>query len=268
MIRILRETAFTLLNVVQALFLAVWSMGWMGSAVIVRLLTGSPEKALAMARWGYSRPIIRAATARLVVDPLPEVDWTKPHVYVMNHQSMLDIVCAFAAIPVNLRFVCKHTLSYVPFLGWYIWATQMVPVNRTNRSQAVASLSKAAERVRRGANIIAFPEGKRSRAGEILPFKKGPFMLALEAGVPLIPIAIHGSGAVLPSDGFRLRPGTIRVRVGQPIPTAGRAADRDALIREARAAVVQMNREMGGPGGVAQDIANERPEVPVPGRAA
>jgi len=268
MSRLVREAGFILLNVFQALFLVVWSMAWMGSAVIVRLVTGSPERALAMARWGYSPTIIRAATARVVVDPLPEVDWSRPHVYVMNHQSMLDIACAFVAVPVNLRFVLKHTLSYVPFLGWYVWATQMVPVNRSNRVQAVGSLSRAADRVRNGANIIAFPEGKRSRAGEILPFKKGPFMLALEAGVPIVPIAIHGSGQVLPSDGFRIRPGTIRVRVGKPIPTAGRQHDRDALMREVRRAIVSMNLELGGPGGVAQDIASERGEEQPADRAA
>lgn len=266
--RFLKSVGFTVLNVIQAVFLAVWSIAWMGSAIVVRLVTGSPERALAMARWGYSPFLIRAATARLVVEPLPDIDWSKPHVFVMNHQSMLDIVCAFAAIPVNIRFVAKHTLSYVPFLGWYIWATQMVPVNRKDRSQAVGSLSKAAERVRKGANIIAFPEGRRSRAGEILPFKKGPFMLALEAGVPIIPVAIHGSGSVLPSDGFKLRPGTIRVKLGQPIPTEGRAGERDALMREARRAVVSMNLELGGPGGVAEDIAQERTREQAPGRAA
>jgi 1-acyl-sn-glycerol-3-phosphate acyltransferase len=248
--RVLSAMLFFVINVLQALFVVVWSVGWMGSAIIVRLLTGDAERALAMARWGYSPLLIRLTGARFEVEQLPELDWSKPYVVVMNHQSMLDILCAFAALPMNLRFVAKHTLQYVPFLGWYMWATGMVFVDRKNRTQAVGSLGKAAQRVRDGATVIAFPEGTRSR-GEprVMAFKKGPFMLAIEAGVPLLPVAIHGSGEVLPSDGMRIRPGTIRLKVGTPIPTAGCTAEqRDALMESAREQIVRMNMELGGLG--------------------
>jgi 1-acyl-sn-glycerol-3-phosphate acyltransferase len=248
--RILRALVFLPINLLQAVFLVVWSVLWMGSAVVTRLVTGDPERALAMARWGYSPTILRVATARLVVEPLPEIDWSKPYVVVMNHQSMLDIPAAFAALPTNLRFVAKHVLQYIPFLGWYMWATGMVFVDRKNRTQAVGSLGKAAQRVRDGATVIAFPEGTRSRDMRVMPFKKGPFMLALEAGVPLLPVAIEGSGKVLASDGFSVRPGTVRLKVGAPIPTAGR--DRDSLMRETRDAIVRMNLELGGRGGEAE----------------
>src|SRR5206468_1178744 len=83
--------------------------------------------------------------------------------------------------PSNLRFVAKRILKYVPFLGWYMWLTGMIFVNRSNKTQAVRSLRSAGDRIRAGASMIAFPEGTRSRDGAILPFKKGPFMLALKS---------------------------------------------------------------------------------------
>ncbi|HLL56185.1 MAG TPA: lysophospholipid acyltransferase family protein [Myxococcaceae bacterium] len=245
---------YFVLNVLQALFLIVWSFLWMNLATLTALLTFSDRLPLSMARWGYSPAIVKFALARFKVEPLPDLDWSKPHIFVMNHQSMLDIPAAFAAIPANLRFVAKKVLQYVPVLGWYMMATGMIFVDRSNRAQAVGSLKRAAEKIRNGKSIIAYPEGTRSRDGRILPFKKGVFVLALEAGVPIVPVAIEGSGKVLPSDGFRLRPGDVRLKVGRPIPTAGRTPEqRDELMREVRHALIGLHLEIGGPGGDLDD---------------
>jgi 1-acyl-sn-glycerol-3-phosphate acyltransferase len=191
------------------------------------------------------------------VEPLPDdVQWSQPHIFIMNHQSMVDIPCVFTALPANIRFVAKHTLKYFPFLGWYMWATGMIFINRSNRREAVASLALAGERIRAGANILAFPEGTRSRDGRVLPFKKGPFALAVEAQVSIIPVAIHGTHKVLPRGGLKYRPNEVRLKVGKPIPTAGlKAAQRDALIHEVRQALARLHADIGGPGAVAEDIA-------------
>jgi len=241
---------YFLVNFLQAIFLLVWSVFWMTLATVVGLVTFSDRIPLAMARRCYSPPILRAAMARFEVEPLPDLDWNKPYIFVMNHQSMLDIPAAFAALPANVRFVAKKILQYVPVLGWYMMATGMIFVDRSNRAQAVASLRAAASKIRNGKSIIAYPEGTRSRDGRILPFKKGVFVLALEAGVPIVPLAIEGSGAVLPTDTFRLRPGRVRLKVGTPIPTAGRSTEeRDALVREVRDAMIRLHLEIGGKGG-------------------
>ncbi len=156
--------------------------------------------------------------AELRVTGLPETGWDRPAIYVMNHQSSLDIPAAFAVLPVDLRFIAKHTLRKVPFLGWYMSWTGMVFVDRSNSTQAVGSLNAAAERVRGGISLLAYPEGTRSRDGRILPFKKGPFVLALQAGVPIVPFAIQGSLRVMPSGLKPLRPGggPDRVRRADP----------------------------------------------------
>jgi 1-acyl-sn-glycerol-3-phosphate acyltransferase len=230
------------------MWLAVWCVAWITLATMVAVV--SSETALAMARWFWARPILFLAGARLQVDPLPDVDWDRPHVYVMNHQSNLDIPVAFAVLPANLRFVAKHSLAYVPFLGWYMAITGMIFVNRGDGRKAVSSMRRAGERIRAGANIIVFPEGTRSRDGKVLPFKKGPFALALEARVPIVPVALEGSGAVQPAKAWIVHPGTIRVKVGRPIPTEGRdPSAREALANEVREALVRLHQEIGGRGG-------------------
>lgn len=230
------------------LWAVLWSVVWITLAMVVSVF--SSEAALAMARLFWSRPILWMVGARLRLEPLPDVDWTQPCLFAMNHQSTLDIPAAFAVLPVNLRFVAKHSLSRAPFVGWYMQRTGMIFVDRSNRRRAVESLRLAGERIRAGAHILIFPEGTRSRDGKILPFKKGPFALALEAKVPIVPVAIEASGQVLPADAWTLSPGTIRVKVGRPIPTEGRSEDdREALAQEVREAMIRLHREIGGKGG-------------------
>lgn len=237
-------------NVLQALYTALWSAFWISCALVALIVTLNPDVPLAMARRFWGPGLLWGSRARLQVEPLPDVDWSQPHIFVMNHTSMIDIVAAFVAIPVNIRFVAKHVLKYVPFLGWYMWATGMIFVDRSNRERAVRSLVAAGERIRGGANILAYPEGTRTRDGAILPFKKGPFVVALRAQVPIIPVAIEGAVRVLPRDGFKVRPGTIRVKFGQPIETAGLTDDdRDALMHRVRDALIDLHVAIGGAGG-------------------
>ncbi|NMO15863.1 1-acyl-sn-glycerol-3-phosphate acyltransferase [Pyxidicoccus fallax] len=236
-----------LLTVLQAVILMAWGVLWISLAGVMMLLTRNGDVALMMARRFWAPLHWRITGSRMTVEPLPDIDWGQPHVFLMNHQSALDIPCAFAALPVNLRFVAKHVLRYVPFLGQYMAMTGMIFVNRSRHTEAVQSMALAGECIRAGASILAFPEGTRSRDGSILPFKKGPFVLALEAGVPIVPVAIEGSRQVLPPDAFCLRRHDIRVKVGRPIETKGRGlADRDALMREVREALLQLHRDIGG----------------------
>jgi 1-acyl-sn-glycerol-3-phosphate acyltransferase len=191
----------------------------------------------------------RITGSPLLVEPLPDIDWSRPHIFLMNHQSAFDIPVAFAVIPVNIRFLAKHSLKWVPFLGWYMTMTGMIFVNRSDPREAVRSLRVAGERIRAGSNLLAFPEGTRSKDGRILPFKKGAFALAVEAGVPIVPIAIEGTRGMLPPGSVRLRRHPIRVKVGQPIETAGRkGAQREALMNEVRDIIIQLHRDIGGEG--------------------
>ena len=246
----MNKLGWLLLNVAQAIFLGAWSAFWISAALVVRLVTFRSDLPLRMARTCWAPGILWAAGARVVVEGGEGIDWSKPHVFLMNHQSAIDIPVAFRVLPTELRFIAKRVLAKVPFLGWYMWATGMIFVDRERSTEAVASIQRAGARIRAGASILAYPEGTRSRDGRVLPLKKGAFVVAIESQVPVVPVAIAGASDVLSSTGFRVRPGVVRVKIGEPIPTAGmKARDRDPLLRRVHEALLAMNESIGGKGG-------------------
>jgi 1-acyl-sn-glycerol-3-phosphate acyltransferase len=248
----MRSVGYFFLNVLQALWLALSSVIWISLALVASIF--SRDLPLIMARWLWGPGLVWGSGAELVVHPGASLDPRGPYVFVMNHQSMLDIPVAFSQIPVNLRFIAKRVLKYVPFLGWYMWRTGMVFVDRGRRSQALSSLERAGAQIRNGASVIAYPEGTRTRDGTILPFKKGPFVVALKAGVPIVPVAIEGSGRVLPKSSFAIRPGPVHFRIGEPIPTAGlEPSEKNALIKRVRDALIDLHVSIGGKGGNKED---------------
>ena len=229
-------------NILQLVYTIAWTAGCIMLALLVLLVTGGNRRIpLRMASRLWAPGLMFGAGARLQVDGLERVDFSQPHVFVANHQSIIDICALFRTLPVPLRFVIKQELAKVPFIGWYARAMGMVFIERGHAREAAQRLHGVVSLVRTGENLCAFPEGTRSRDGSVGPFKGGAFQVALLAGVPVVPIAIAGSGAILPASGFKVRPGTIRVRVGDPIPTHGmHAGDRHALALSAHAAVAAL----------------------------
>lgn len=156
----------------------------------------------------------------------------RPAIYIANHTSNLDAVLVVCHLPVHPVFLAKREVVFVPLLGFLVWLSGAVLVNRRNREEAILSLKRAAERVRAGVNIMAFPEGTRSRTGVLaLPLKKGVFNMAQQADVPVVPLALLGAHALLPCGTLCCEPGPFLMRVGQPL-YPGDYADVDGL-REA-----------------------------------
>lgn len=234
-------------NTLQLVYTIAWTAGCITLALLVLLLTlGNRRIPLRMAARLWAPGLLRGAGAKLQVEGLERVDFSRPHVFVANHQSMIDICALFRALPVPVRFVIKQELAKVPFVGWYARAMGMVFIERGHAREAAMRLHGVVSIVRAGASLCAFPEGTRSRDGSVGAFKGGAFQVALQAGVPVVPIAIAGSGAVLPASGFKVRPGTITLRIGEPISTAGlHAGDRHALAKAAHDAVAAMNAAAG-----------------------
>ena len=229
-------------NGVQLVYTIAWTAGCITLALLVLLLTGGRRGLpLRMAARLWAPGLLFGAGARLRVEGLERVDFAKPHVFVAKHQSLIDVCALFRALPVPIRFVIKQELGKVPFIGGYARAMGMLFIERGRAREAAARLQGVVALVRNGDSLCAFPEGTRSRDGTVGPFKGGAFQVALAARVPVVPIAIQGSGTVLPASGFRVRPGTIHVRIGAPIPTAGLGAgDRHALALRAQGAVAAM----------------------------
>jgi 1-acyl-sn-glycerol-3-phosphate acyltransferase len=236
----LRRAAWGAFNAVQLAFTLLWTAGWICLALLVRL-SGARRIPLRMAARCWAPGLLRGAGARLQVEGLERVDWSQPLVLVANHQSIIDACVLFRAVPTPLRFVLKQEMTRVPFVGWYARRMGMVFVERGSARSSPQRLRDAVQLVRSGAQLCAFPEGTRSRDGSVGPFKGGVLQVAIAAGVPVVPVAISGSGAVLPAAGFQVRPGVIRVRFGTPIATRDlRNEDRNALARRARDAVIDL----------------------------
>jgi len=207
------------LNLAQGLFTALWTALWITVALLVARLGGA-RPALALARRAWAPGLLAGAGARLVVSGAEHVDPRRAQLFVANHQSWIDIPALFRALPVPLHFLAKRELAAVPFIGWYIRAMGMVFVERAAPRRASATVDHAAQLLAAGRSVLSFPEGTRSRDGRPGRFKSGGFGAALAAGAPVVPIALVGPAGVLPPGGFRVRPGTIEVRIGAPLETA------------------------------------------------
>lgn len=189
----------------------------------------------------WARATIWASDTPVRTQGLEKVNWAEPHVLISNHVSFWDIFAIAAVLPEPFHFVGKKELNRIPFFGLAWRAAGHISIDRTNRASAVASLRKAGEKIRREkGTVIMFPEGTRSRGGGLQPFKKGAFLLAVEAGVPIVPAVVRGSDRVAPG-GMRIVPHPIEVRFGDPIPTAGPEAEQgEALVDTVRARMLEL----------------------------
>ena len=169
----------------------------------------------------WSRLIILTAGVHVRAEGRENVDVARPHVFCVNHQSLMDTPMIFLYMPVQFRIMAKQSLFNVPFLGWHLRRSGHMAVNRGSPKAAMHSLEMAAHRVREGASVLFFPEGTRSRTGVMGEFKHGAALLAIKAGVPLLPIAIRGTREVLKPDTLHVRPGNATIRFGRPLATAG-----------------------------------------------
>lgn len=164
-----------------------------------------------------------------------------PVVYAANHTSMFDIWALAAVLPGSVRFVAKQELARLPLVGPAMVRAGHVTIDRENKIRALEAYERAAATVRSGISAIVFPEGTRSRTGELLPFKNAPFGLAIAAQVPLVPVHVDGTYRIFPKGGRTLHPAPIRVRIGEPIPTAGLTlADRQTLRERVHAAIAAL----------------------------
>jgi 1-acyl-sn-glycerol-3-phosphate acyltransferase len=169
----------------------------------------------------WARVALLGAFVRVRVEGAAQVQRDAVVVYMSNHESWLDIPALMVAVPGQVRFLAKKSLFSVPFLGWAMHAMGFIPVDREHRATAVRSFEAAAERIRSGRSVLLFPEETRTVDGSLLPFQRGGFLIALKAGLPIAPVGLEGARRCMPKHSYLLRPGTIVVRFGALVPTAG-----------------------------------------------
>jgi 1-acyl-sn-glycerol-3-phosphate acyltransferase len=174
-------------------------------------------------------------------------------VFCSNHQSNIDPPVLFRALHRRVHILYKQELDALPILARAFRLGGFIPVDRRNKEAAMRAIERGAESIRAGNSFLIFPEGTRSRTDDLLPFKKGGFIMAIKAQAPIVPVAIRGGRAAMQRGSWLIHPVKTSVRIGVPIETAGMTLDqRDDLIQLARAAIEALIRDdIADAGGVA-----------------
>lgn len=218
------------------------------TAVIAPLVVGtsffSPDATEALART-WAKVMLNGLGVRLEVEGRENLDPNQPYVYACNHQSHVDPPSVAVSVPGHLRFAAKEELFKIPVFGTALRRSGQIAINRGDSASAQERLNAHIESLRTRISVVLFPEGTRSETGELGTFKKGAAVLAIQAQVPLVPMAIWGSKDILPKGFHAIHGGRVRLKIGKPIPTAGMTLDdRGALTEQLRGEIEEMVAEI------------------------
>ncbi len=208
--------------------------------LVVSFFDKDGRKQLNIAR-AWSVALLKISRVRVQVIGLEKVDPAASYVFVSNHASFMDTPVVLAHIPSQFRFMAKEELFEIPLLGHHLRRAGHIPVPESDPRAAIRAMANAGKAIReRAISILVFPEGGRSLTG-LLEFKEGAAYIAIEAGVPAVPIALEGTLEVLPMGSLHVRSAPVVLRIGDPIPTAGLTRkDRGALTRELHTQVANL----------------------------
>ncbi|UTW66198.1 1-acyl-sn-glycerol-3-phosphate acyltransferase [bacterium SCSIO 12643] len=201
------------LNAIQILL--IWILTLLSAILgLVILPFVGQKKSIWVSSKIWSVLVLGVSGVKIEVEGVENIPTDQHVIYTSNHESAFDIPILFKTIPVPLFFLAKAELKKIPVFGWYVEAVGMVFVDRKNHQNAMESLKKAGREIKKGKDIITFPEGTRPRDGQMKLFKRGSFILALENEINMVPVAIIGSKYINPP-GYKIRPGKVTVKIGK-----------------------------------------------------
>ncbi len=232
----------TIRNALQLFLLGLLTLTVGTPAILLGLLVpGRERKGRIFCRVSkiYSRVALLLIGVALETRGLSRADRNKPYVFMSNHVSHVDSPALAVSIPHPMYWVFKKELSKIPVFGWVLLSLGQIMVDRANAAQARGAMEAATRGLSGNQSVLIYPEGTRSKDGKLQPLKKGGFFLAVQAGLPIVPVRVSGSHAVLPSGSLAIRPGRVVVELFEPIPTQGKSdADIPELMRKVRDALL------------------------------
>ena len=208
---------------IRTLYIAIWVvfatlvLGLLVIFLSFFVRSGNPMHKIARF-WGRSLLIV--SRVKVSVKGLSNIDRSQSYIYMSNHQSNFDIPVLLGYLKVQFRWLAKMELFKIPIFGRAMRKAGYISIDRNNRESAFESLKTAARKIKSGASVLIFPEGTRSRDGKIRPFKKGGFVMAVDSGVPIVPIVITGTRSIMAKGSFRINPGKVSMVIHQPIQTS------------------------------------------------
>jgi 1-acyl-sn-glycerol-3-phosphate acyltransferase len=210
-------------------------------SLAISLFERTGRKQIAVARV-WARFLLWGSGVRVKVEGLEKIARDGSYLFVSNHLSYMDTPVVLANIPVQFRFLAKSGLFRIPLLGTHLARAGHIPVPRDDARAAVKTMTTAAQVVReRGVSLLIFPEGGRSHDGQLAEFKEGAAYIAIRSGVPLVPIALKGTREVLPFGSGHVRAGSVTMRIGEPVLTAGaQLRDRERITNQVRDRIVSL----------------------------
>ena len=184
--------------------------------ILVSFVTAGGDTAHKVGRI-WAKCILALSNIRVTVKGLSNLKPGRSYIYMANHMSNFDIPVLQAFLPVQFRWLAKAELYKIPVFGYAMKRAGYISIDRSDRKSAIESLNKAVKIIRDGISVVIFPEGTRSRNHNIQPFKKGGFFLAVDSGVPIIPIIIHGTERIMPKKQMLIKPGNVTLEIAKPI---------------------------------------------------
>ena len=228
------RTAFIILYVLPAT--AVF--GIIAISVSFFSRSGNPVHIIARI---WSKSILFVSGIDVTVKGLSNIDPSQSYIYMSNHRSNFDIPVLLGCLPIQFRWLAKAELFKIPIFGRAMRGAGYVKIDRFNRESAFKSIDQVAAKMKNGVSVMIFPEGTRSEDGNIKPFKKGGFVMAVDSGVSIVPVILGGTRSIMAKGSWRIIPGSVTLSIEKPIATTGYNRDtKDDLIQYVKSVICEV----------------------------
>ena len=188
----------------------------------------------------WAKCLLGVSKIKVSLKGFSNINLNRPHIYMANHTSNFDIPVLQSCLPVHFKWLAKSELFKIPIFGFAMKRAGYISIDRSDKESAIQSLQTAAKIIQSGASVIIFPEGTRSRNQNVQPFKKGGFVLAVDSGVPIVPVILHGTWKIMPKNQFFIEPGHVVVEIKKPIESSDYTREtKDLLIGKIRTVIME-----------------------------